>query len=58
MELKPTKILKVIYFLPCKFNKIVNNRLGVSNYFSKSYSFNPWFITGLIDGEGPFVITI
>lgn len=58
-RIKINKKFKSIYCLPCKLNKIVYNRLGVKNYSSstsKRYSFDLWFITGLI--EGSFVITI
>jgi NADH:ubiquinone oxidoreductase subunit K len=55
---KNNKRYKNNIYLPYIFNSVSYNTLGVRNYSSNSYSLDPWFITGLLDAEGSFVITI
>lgn len=47
-------------FLPCLASRISYGTLGVRYYSTptKSYYLDPWFITGIVDAEGSFVITI
>jgi len=55
---KINKISNNNVYLPYVFNKIRYYKLRIRNYSSKSYYLDPWFVTGLLDAEGSFVITI
>lgn len=64
---KKTYCLPCVYVLPTRgvnFRKrivtsyLTNHFKNYSTYHYKNYLLDPWFITGLFDAEGSFVITI